>query len=314
MQKILFVINPFSGRKTGEHVKKIIQNKFNNYFPDIQYDIYTTKPNQQIIEFKNNYDLIIAVGGDGTASIVIKSILQYNTTSAFSIIPIGVGNDLARELGLYIKLKNNKLKSQIFNILKTIILHGEKIYFDVFYINGIQMINYFSIGYDAYILHKFDFYRKKLNKFIFFNFQNKILYVLLGIIFFYKKLPPKTEIIANNISLFFEHPLKNIIITNINSYASGSKISNTTKINDAYFEITIIKNFLDYLLLMLTRLKPSIFLTLFLKKVYQTRAKKVKITTPQEISLQIDGEAIEQKTNTIEINLLGKIEIIKRRY
>ena len=94
-QKILFIINPISGvgrQKTIETLAPVMidRNRFECHFA------YTKAPKYATGLARNaapDYDIIVAVGGDGTIHEVANGLCGTNT--AMAIIPTGSGNGLA---------------------------------------------------------------------------------------------------------------------------------------------------------------------------------------------------------------------------
>lgn len=108
MQKMLVVYNPYSRNKYKKKVDKIeqvISKKF-------EYDIYHTEGPKSITNYiKNNgekYDVILALGGDGTVNETVNGIMLLEKKPRLAIMPFGTCNDIARSLGL--KSVNKALK------------------------------------------------------------------------------------------------------------------------------------------------------------------------------------------------------------
>lgn len=100
MKKIAFILNPISG--TG-HKQKIIAYLHQVFDNNKEYDtvFHTTTSSTDAYESslsfaKQNFDIVVAIGGDGTVNQVAKGIINSNTTLA--VIPVGSGNGLARHL------------------------------------------------------------------------------------------------------------------------------------------------------------------------------------------------------------------------
>ena len=77
------------------------------------------------------FDLVIAVGGDGTVNEVINGLLQHETPPEFGIIPMGTVNDFTRALGI---------PSDIFEALDYII-EGEPFAIDLGLMDGKYFMN-----------------------------------------------------------------------------------------------------------------------------------------------------------------------------
>lgn len=135
------IINPISGGIDKKPVLEIIKNQFPT---DISYEIiFWERPEQKAEIIKkireNNYEIVVAAGGDGTINQVAQAIMGIG--SKLAIIPLGSGNGLARHLGIPFDVK----------AAVELIKKGKVIKMDACTVNG----NYFyctsGIGFDALI-------------------------------------------------------------------------------------------------------------------------------------------------------------------
>lgn len=125
--KYLFIINPFSGRKNGVSVFNKYKNLFIAHGINVQY--FITKHKDQClyfirkagIEFLEQYDSIICVGGDGIIHEVINGFSQRKDSNLLSnpinnvkigLIPTGSGCALTENI-----LKINNLTYSIENMI-----------------------------------------------------------------------------------------------------------------------------------------------------------------------------------------------------
>ena len=97
----MFLYNPISGSRRLIPVVPIIERFVNRDLYD--FSIVTTNHKGHATELARqyaaqNYDAVIAVGGDGTVNEVGCGLIGANT--ALGIIPCGSGNGLARHLGI----------------------------------------------------------------------------------------------------------------------------------------------------------------------------------------------------------------------
>ena len=99
--RILFVINNRSGRNKNSNW----QSQIEDYFGKLPYEqhFFIMPPKnceKQLTETvkKINPGLIVAVGGDGTVTLVAKQVL--NTGMEMAIVPAGSANGMARELDI----------------------------------------------------------------------------------------------------------------------------------------------------------------------------------------------------------------------
>ncbi|HXT40245.1 MAG TPA: diacylglycerol kinase family protein [Candidatus Angelobacter sp.] len=102
-RRILLIANPgaAAGRATGRWENLLGGLRRRN----LRFDyVITERPRQGVIlaqEASGKYDVIAAVGGDGTMNEVANGLLLAgDTKAALAVIPFGTGNDLARMIGI----------------------------------------------------------------------------------------------------------------------------------------------------------------------------------------------------------------------
>ena len=154
-RRILFIVNPISGhrdkRRFGDEVAVVLDGE------EIAYEIVFTKRAGHATELaaaavKEGYDIVAAVGGDGTLNEVARGLLHSDT--AMAVIPCGSGNGLARCLHLPLKT------SDALRLLKE--AKVERI--DTATVNGELFLSVAGIGLDAQTA--FDFARDPRRGFI----------------------------------------------------------------------------------------------------------------------------------------------------
>lgn len=99
MKKIVFIVNPASGKGKKENVGDIASRYLNSsvFSFSVVYTEYAS--HAKLLAEKaasEGVDIVAAVGGDGTVNEVASSLAGTNT--ALAIIPCGSGNGLARHL------------------------------------------------------------------------------------------------------------------------------------------------------------------------------------------------------------------------
>src|SRR3954469_5234198 len=90
---ILFVINPISGGRQKKEHQDAIEKYFANLPYKIDFFLLANKNNAQGLEKKIQHlkpQIVVAVGGDGTVSMVAKKIL--GTEMILAILPAGSAN------------------------------------------------------------------------------------------------------------------------------------------------------------------------------------------------------------------------------
>lgn len=138
-KRILFIVNPISGhrdkRKFGEEAAAVLDDG------NITYEIVFTEraghATQLAAEAAGDYDIVAAVGGDGTLNEVARGLLHSGT--AMAVIPCGSGNGLARCLHLPLKT------SEAIRLLRD----GKVERIDTGTVNGKLFLSVAGIGLDA---------------------------------------------------------------------------------------------------------------------------------------------------------------------
>lgn len=100
MKNFLFIINPVSGNGKWEKVRPVFENATRDlantrYF----FTRYPGNGREIAEEQKNNFDVIVAVGGDGTVHEVINGFGE-DSKNIFAVLPIGSGNDFAHAINM----------------------------------------------------------------------------------------------------------------------------------------------------------------------------------------------------------------------
>ena len=105
MKKLLFVFNPFAG-------KGMIKNELYNIvdiFTKQGYDVtvyptqYAGDGGRKLREEAEEYDMVLASGGDGTLSEAVSAMMSIDRKIPLGYIPAGSTNDVAMSLGLPLK-------------------------------------------------------------------------------------------------------------------------------------------------------------------------------------------------------------------
>ncbi|MCD8296807.1 MAG: YegS/Rv2252/BmrU family lipid kinase [Prevotella sp.] len=145
-KRIVFIMNPISGtiRKSG--IYQIINDTIDKHFYD--FSIMETRYRGHATEIaenakKDNVDVVVAVGGDGTVNEVARAITQSGT--ALGILPCGSGNGLARHLMLPLDLY------KAVEIINAHEIHS----LDYGIINNIPFFCTCGMGFDAVVSQKF---------------------------------------------------------------------------------------------------------------------------------------------------------------
>ena len=96
-KKIIFIVNPNSGKLSNINKNKIISDCFPNN-PDIFFPKNANETSKISAKaFKKN-QIVVACGGDGTVNLVANQAIIHN--GIISILPFGRGNDFAKFIGI----------------------------------------------------------------------------------------------------------------------------------------------------------------------------------------------------------------------
>lgn len=105
MHKYLFFFNPVSGNQDPAETERTIREFCTTH--KLVYHLLKTKKDmncERVVSryINKGYNVIVAVGGDGTISDIVNAI--YGTETVAGIVPTGSSNSLAREMGIPLTL------------------------------------------------------------------------------------------------------------------------------------------------------------------------------------------------------------------
>jgi diacylglycerol kinase (ATP) len=149
--KALFIINPISGGKKKDGVPGLIDAHLDKTTlePVIIFSDSVAHARQLAKEGTGKFDVIVAVGGDGTVNEVASAIV--GTDTPLGIIPFGSGNGLSR----FLQIPMDPEKA-----LKTLV-SGRVEAIDSATLNGMPFFNMAGMGFDAHIAEVFSHNKKR---------------------------------------------------------------------------------------------------------------------------------------------------------
>ncbi len=223
--KIKFIINPSSGFQDHEtQLNKISEllaedHIVDKYFTEEKDDA----KNEAISAIKENYDMLIVSGGDGTVNEIANAVGIMKSKIPVAILPNGTVNDFAKYL-------NNPTDPFEF---VDMVLAQKTVDVDLGCINGYFFANVAAIGTISEIAHDVDKETKAI--------LGKLAYYIEGI----KKIPDifskTTNLRIETRDAVYEEDAIVTIISNT-AYIGGFKnLAPRAQITDGYFDVILIK-------------------------------------------------------------------------
>lgn len=217
MEKVAFIINPFSAKKNYLPFLNELKDKIQNPLYYISESI--TGTNQFIQDHYHKIDVFVAIGGDGTISTVARNIID--TEKILGIFPAGSGNGFSNEtqFGKNLDELIKKLKAK----------KSRKI--DTFTVNGRLSINVSGTGFDGKVVKEFE----KTTR----GFKN---YVKVSLKTFFNYKPIKLK--------FFDEKYKQyngkylmVNIANTRQFGNNAYIAPMASKSDGLVDMVLVKKF-----------------------------------------------------------------------
>ena len=268
--KYIFIINPSAGRGKGKKIIDKIENVCKNKKLDYEIRLITKELSGAQIaeEYKDEENIILVVGGDGTIAKTISGVV--NTKNKLGIIPAGSGNDTYRTI--------KKLPKGDTSI-------------DLAKINDTYFINVACLGIDAEVANNLDIVKKtKIPTSQLYNAS--IVYTFVK--FRFKKMKLNTKI--KNIEA--EYTI--LSVCNGGFYGGGFNIAPKSKLIDGlldvYYAEKMSKIKMIPLILKLKRGKHE-----GKRRVHKFRTDHIELELEEEVTFNVDGEKIKGKKFIIDV-------------
>jgi YegS/Rv2252/BmrU family lipid kinase len=279
-RKALFIINPVSGGKKKDNVPALIEKNLDKSIFDYNIVFSDSAGHAHIIakEAIANFDLVVAVGGDGTMNEIASAITGSDTV--MGILPYGSGNGLARFLDIPMDIE------QAIKSLNA--WHVEVI--DAMKANDNWFFNMAGMGFDAHIAEVFSHDEKR----------GFITYIrsCFREISNYKPVTYNITIDGKE----YRREAFMLSFANSSQYGNNAHVSPDASVQDGLVDVCVIKAFPVWRLVemgirMLTKTADRS------KYVEIIRGKKVIINREKPGPLHLDGEPLIAGTK-VEINVV----------
>ncbi|SEO71419.1 lipid kinase, YegS/Rv2252/BmrU family [Amphibacillus marinus] len=223
MEKAILLINPNAGQGKLKGLATELVARLTAAFKEVK-QINLADPQvdrTQIAELAQEFDLVIAAGGDGTVHSVVNAIAPLEERPALAIIPGGTANDFARQLNI---------AQDPLDAVEQIFARKTE-WIDIGQANTSYFLNFWGIGLITETSQSVDTTNKQT--------VGKLAYYLGAVQSIGKFTPFKVSIKSEQSHI--EDEVVMVIIGN-GSYTGGIRaFFPENKINDGLFEVVLIK-------------------------------------------------------------------------
>lgn len=280
-KKLAFIINPISGGINKDSFPALVDEILDKEL--FNFELFYTSSSQHNKELArqcvaDGFDVIVAVGGDGTINNTAKYVTGSN--AVFGIVPLGSGNGLARHLHI-----NNNMADAL-----RIINRFNQTRIDTGVANNEFFINVAGVGFDAHV------------SWLFANAPRRgfVQYAKITLREFAAYKARKYTLMIDGEKM--ERSAFIVCAANGSQYGNNAYIAPSAIVNDGLFEIAIIKPFPFFKVV-------SLGFRMFTKTLH--RSSLVELLTGKHLVIQrqenevinIDGEAITT-TKDVDIRIM----------
>lgn len=217
MERVAFIINPFSAKKNYQPFLNELKKKAAHPLYYISESIEGT--DTFIQENFDRVEIFVAIGGDGTISTVARNLI--NTDKILGIFPAGSGNGFSNETQF------SKNLGELLEKIKA----GNSRKIDTFTVNDKLSINVSGTGFDGKVVKEFE----KTNR----GFKN---YIKVSLKTFFNYKPIKVK--------FFDEAYKKyngkylmLNIANTRQFGNNAYIAPKASKSDGKVDIVLVKKF-----------------------------------------------------------------------
>ena len=278
-KRFLFIVNPISGVGKQKNIPEIIDRHFDRHAYDFEIKVteYAGHAREIAREARDEYDVLVAVGGDGTMNETASQLI--GTDTVLGIIPLGSGNGFARHLGLS---TDPARAVQQLN-------RSEPFLLDACFMNDRPFFNVSGMGFDAQVSKKFMHQIKRgyatYARCVWAEFQTyhprRYRYELNGKI--------------------IEEELLMIAFANTQQYGNNAVIAPQARINDGYLDVVFVRPFpLAYL--------PIFTMLSFTRNIHHSpyveiaRVQQFRVQQMDEPLGHVDGDYVETEAK-VQLNV-----------
>lgn len=261
---LLFVINPGAGKDDTNWKEKIeaffSARPFSLQFLELDKPVNSVSLAKEIASIAP--DTVVAVGGDGTLKLVVEA--TRNSGIPIGLIPGGSANGMAKELGIPLD------HSEALGVVAA--GYSRKIHLTS--INNCICIHLSDLGFNAYVIKKFEESEKR-GMWGYIKSAWKVLWS-------HSKMKVEIKMEERYVS----HSAAMVVIANATKYGTGVVINPRGRLDDASFEVVIVKR-ISFGELFKMRFSHKPFHP---KKTQIFQTGSLRISTVHPVHFQVDGE------------------------
>ncbi|WP_100330215.1 diacylglycerol kinase [Bacillus xiapuensis] len=291
MKRARIIYNPTSGRELFKKHLPLVLQKLEEAGYETSAHATTSEGDATRaakIAVERRYDIVIAAGGDGTLNEVVNGLAEQEYRPKLGVIPMGTTNDFARAL----QIPRDDIQRAV-----DVIIHGDTIPVDIGRMNDRYFVNIAGGGRLTELTYEVP---SKLKTML-----GQMAYYLKGI----EMLP---SIKASQVSIeydgkLFEGEVMLFLIALTNSVGGFEKLAPDSSVNDGLFSVLILKktSLPEFIRIASLALRGE---HLQDDHVIYTKANRVKITSPEKVLINLDGELGGSSPADFE-NLYRHIEV-----
>ncbi|WP_454046896.1 diacylglycerol/lipid kinase family protein [Chryseobacterium sp. Marseille-Q8038] len=246
MDKVAFIINPFSAKKNYQPFLNELKAKVNDPLYYVSESIVGT--DEFIQAHFEQVDIFVAIGGDGTISTVAKNLI--NTNKILAIFPAGSGNGFSNE---------TRFSKNLDELLEKIkVKNSRKI--DTFTVNDRLSINVSGTGFDGKVVKEFE----KTSR----GFKN---YIKVSLKTFFNYKPIKVKFVDEEYQQYNGRYLM-MNIANTRQFGNNAYIAPKASKSDGLVDMVLVKKF------------PLTYSALFAFRMFTKRLKDDEYVTYLPVS------------------------------
>jgi diacylglycerol kinase family enzyme len=314
--KIAFLVSAKSGTGKGSEIQPLLPGYLEELgLSAADYRIQPISTHDivlQAADLAKKAERLIVVGGDGTAAAALAGVRASGNTIPVGVIPVGTGNDLARVTGIKRVLHKKGLKQCV-----QACLSADPVPIDIWRVNDAYfMVNYLSLGMDAAVVQAFNRHREERGTPYRSSFINRCIYGYYGLRHLFAGIAGTTVVnVSNNGNRESRHfaGLRELVVSNIPSYAAGALPAPDADYADRLLNITTFANIATFVGLFLVQpVRP--LRVCYGNMLAQHRGDAVELRVAAGNAIQIDGEDrtyLLDNTDTLTIEHAGRGLVIR---